>query len=122
MQNNLTPLMAMTRERELRSIGSRRHEDHVHDHVVLRPATSADSAGLERLAALDSSEPLHGPVLVAEVDDVIAAALPLSGGHAIADPFRPTADLVALLEHRAHALKKASIWSRAMHRGFQRAA
>ena len=120
--NNLIPLMAMTREHELRSSGSERRVGRMAAHVVLRPATPADAAGLERLAALDSSEPLHGPVLVAEVDHVLAAALPLAGGRPIADPFRPTADVVVLLQQHADVLKKASIWSRAIHRGFQRAA
>ena len=33
--------------------------------LVLRPATSADTAELERLAALDSARPLQGEVLLA---------------------------------------------------------
>ena len=36
-------------------------------------------------------------MLVAEVDERIVAAVPLAGGRAIADPFRPTADIVELL-------------------------
>ena len=38
-----------------------------------------------------------GDVLVAEIDDEIVAAVPFAGGRAIADPFRPTADVVELL-------------------------
>ncbi len=122
MQSNLTPLIATAREHELRGHSGRRAAARLQERVVLRPATASDRAGLERLAALDGSEPLHGPVLLAEVDDVLAAALPFRGGRAIADPFRPTAHLVALLRQHADVLKGASIWSRAMHRGFQRAA
>lgn len=40
-------------------------------------------------------------VLVAEVDGVIAAALQLDGHVGIASPFRPSADLLALLDLRA---------------------
>ena len=40
-------------------------------------------------------------MLVAEVDEQIVAAVPLDGGRAIADPFRPTADIVELLQARA---------------------
>ena len=43
-------------------------------------------------------------MLVAEIDDRIVAAVPFDGGRAIADPFRPTADLVELLRARAELL------------------
>ena len=36
--------------------------------LVLRPATSADAADLERLAALDSARPLAGDVMLAYAD------------------------------------------------------
>ena len=39
-------------------------------------------------------------MLVAEIDERIVAAVPLDGGRAIADPFRPTADIVELLRTR----------------------
>ena len=67
--------------------------------VVIRAARGSDGHALERLARLDSQRPLTGPVLLAEQDGELVAAL--SGDRAIADPFRPTADLVALL--RAHS-------------------
>ena len=41
---------------------------------------------------------------MAEVDGRVLAALPLRDGRALADPFRRTADLVALLELRAAQL------------------
>jgi hypothetical protein len=71
--------------------------------VVIRPAYPDDHAPLARLAALDGRRPLPtaGPVLVAERDGTILAALATADGRAIADPFSPTADLVALL--RLHA-------------------
>ncbi|MCW3003479.1 MAG: hypothetical protein JWQ20_2777 [Conexibacter sp.] len=75
------------------------------DAVVIRPAYPDDATALERLAALDSSRPLRGPVLIAERDGRPMAALDVHNGRAVADPFAPTADLVALL--RMHAADTA---------------
>jgi hypothetical protein len=69
--------------------------------LVLRPATSADTTGLERLAALDSARPLSGEVLVASVAGELRAALSLETGRSVADPFWPSAELVELLEAAA---------------------
>jgi hypothetical protein len=72
---------------------------HRNPTVVIRAARGSDGPALEQLAQLDSQAGLAGDVLVAEQDGALVAAL--SGGRAIADPFRPTADLVALLRLRA---------------------
>jgi hypothetical protein len=70
--------------------------------ITIRPAYGDDDASLVRLAELDSAERLPPmPILLAEVDGELRAALSLADGGAIADPFFPTAHLVALL--RAHA-------------------
>jgi hypothetical protein len=69
--------------------------------LVLRPATSSDTAELERLAALDSARPLEGEVLLAYAGGEVRAALALETGRAVADPFWPSADLVALLRAAA---------------------
>ena len=45
-------------------------------------------------------------MLTAELDGEPVAAVPLSGGRAIADPFRPTADIVNLLEYRAAQVRR----------------
>jgi len=73
--------------------------------VTIRMAASADAAALGRLAQLDSAPPPE-PVrmLVAEIGGELRAALPLDGGPAIADPFRRTAELVAMLSERARQL------------------
>jgi hypothetical protein len=65
--------------------------------VVLRAARPDDARDVERLARLDSRRPLGGPVLVAEEDGVLRAALSLADGTVAADPFAPTDHLVALL-------------------------
>jgi len=72
--------------------------------ITVRHAVSSDRGELERLAALDSGTPPRGPALVAEADSRMLAALPLGSGRAIADPFEPTAAVVALLELRAEQL------------------
>jgi hypothetical protein len=73
--------------------------------LTIRIAVSADAAALGRLAQLDSvPPPAPVPLLVAEVGGELRAALPLDGGPAIADPFWPTAELVALLAERRRQL------------------
>jgi hypothetical protein len=67
--------------------------------LTIRPADLADLAGLDRLAALDSASPPTGDVLVAEVGGELWAAISVETGAAIADPFRPSGDLVELLRH-----------------------
>jgi hypothetical protein len=69
--------------------------------LVLRPATSADTSELERLAALDSARPLHGDVLLAYAGGELRAALSVDSGRHVADPFWPSADLVELLKAAA---------------------
>ena len=69
-------------------------------NITVRRSTTGDESTLARLAALDSSSPPRGPALVAEADSRMLAALPLGSGAAIADPFEPTAEAVALLELR----------------------
>jgi hypothetical protein len=72
--------------------------------VTLRFAAAADQSRLARLAALDSATPPAPPVLVAEVDGEALAALGLSDGTIVANPFHPTADLIGLLRARADQL------------------
>jgi hypothetical protein len=69
--------------------------------LVLRPASSADSRDLERLAALDSARPLEGELLLAFAGGELRAALSLETGRVVADPFWPSAELVDLLRAAA---------------------
>jgi hypothetical protein len=72
---------------------------HTDPSVLIRAARGSDGAALENLARMDSQRPLGGDVLLAEQDGVIVAAI--AGARMVADPFRPTADVLALL--RMHA-------------------
>ena len=72
--------------------------------IQIRVARPDDEATLLRLAALDSAAAVRGEVLVASVDGEILAAHALDSGRTIADPFRPTADLVELLRTRAQLM------------------
>jgi hypothetical protein len=67
--------------------------------VLIRAARGSDGDALEGLARLDSQRPLAGDVLLAEQDGELVAAL--AGDRLIANPFRPTADVIALLRLRA---------------------
>ena len=65
--------------------------------ITIRRAYPDDAHALRLLAALDSSEVPAEPVLVAEVDGELRAAVSISDLEAIADPFFPTADIVELM-------------------------
>jgi hypothetical protein len=67
------------------------------EDVVLRRARADDASALVRLAALASARPLAGPALVAEENGTIVAALCLSTGRAVSDPFVRSLHLVELL-------------------------
>jgi hypothetical protein len=76
--------------------------------VTLRLSSHADSPQLTQLAALDSTKPLARPILVAELDGAIVAALSLSTGARAADPFHRTLGLIELLRVRACQLALAA--------------
>ena len=82
--------------------------------VVIRAARDSDGSTLHNLARLDSQRPLAGKVLVAEQDGAVVAAI--GGDRVIADPFRRTADLVALLQLRAGSAPAASSSRRGLAR------
>jgi hypothetical protein len=80
--------------------------------VTIRPASPDDAVAIERLAQLDSSERPPGDLLVAEVAGEPIAAISLSSGEAVADPFRHTAEPVRLLSLRREQLEHARAHSR----------
>jgi hypothetical protein len=75
--------------------------------IVLRVAGEWDAPRLARLAALDSQRLPAGPLLVAELEGEIWAAMALHGDAVIANPFRPTAALLELLAGRRRQLRSA---------------
>jgi hypothetical protein len=72
--------------------------------VVIRAARGSDGATLADLAQLDSQRPLTGDVLIAEQNGAVVAAV--AGDRVIADPFRPTADVVSLLRLSADGARR----------------
>jgi hypothetical protein len=79
-----------------------------HRAITIRDAYPDDGPALGRLAALDSRELPRRPLLVAEVDGVLWAALSIPDGETIADPFRGTVGVLELLRARAAQLRAAA--------------
>ena len=73
--------------------------------IAIHLASPADARALARLAALDGAEVPSLPALLATVDGEPRAALSLTTGAVVADPFAPTVDLVELLRLRSAALR-----------------
>src|SRR4051794_14508918 len=69
--------------------------------VLMRRAVGADSARIAELTRLDDKRLPAGPFLVAEVAGSVVAAVSLASGVVVADPFRHTADAVAMLRLRS---------------------
>ena len=74
--------------------------------VALRLAATDDALAVRRLAALDDAPPLARPVLLGLLDGQPVAAVSLVDGRTVANPFLPTADIVALLSLRARQLRR----------------
>jgi hypothetical protein len=108
MHPQLTRLLARERQQELYAAVRGRARDTpsrpLFASIAVRLATANDREALERLAELDSTEPPRGPTLVGELLQRPVAALSLSDGRVIADPFVATGDIVALLRLRARQL------------------
>jgi hypothetical protein len=75
--------------------------------ITIRAARGSDESALRHLAQRDTRPLPDGELLVALVDDEPRAAISLTTGEVIADPFHRTEDLVRML-----ALRFAQ-----MHRG-----
>jgi hypothetical protein len=74
------------------------------DAVELRLAHADDAAAVLRIAALDDALALEGQALLALVDGDAVAALSLQDERVVANPFLPTAEVVAILRMRAEQL------------------
>lgn len=81
--------------------------------ITIRAAYPDDEIAVARLAALDSADDLPPmPLLLAVLDDELRVALSLRDGSAIADPFFPTAEILALLRAYAADLDRLPVRSR----------
>jgi hypothetical protein len=85
--------------------------------LTIRRADASDASALVRLAALDSASPPTGEALLAEVGDELWAAVEIDSGAAIADPFRPSGELVDLLRlqvslesHSERSQRRSRAW------------
>ena len=71
------------------------------DPVLVRRATAGDEKRIRVLALLDDRRVPAGPHLVAEMGGEPVAAISLSSGDVVANPFRHTGDAADLLRMRA---------------------
>ena len=106
--SSLSRALADERERTLRENARAAWQRRQRGELRIRAATDADMPALVRLARLDSSRPPAGTIIVAEEGGGITAALAAEDGATIADPFRATAPVVAMLRLRAEQLKPRS--------------
>lgn len=65
--------------------------------ITIRRLTGDDHSAIARLAQRDSSRVPREPMLGAEVDGHLIAAISTASDEVIADPFRPTAAIVDVL-------------------------
>jgi hypothetical protein len=75
--------------------------------ITIRPLREEDVGAVERLAELDERPIPPGPLLLAEVEGTVEAAVALEGNEAIANPFAPSAEAVSLLRLRADQLRES---------------
>ena len=69
--------------------------------ITITHSTEADAQDVWRLAALDDRRAPQGPALLGYVGGELRAAVGIRDGQAVADPFRPTAEIVELLRLQA---------------------
>jgi hypothetical protein len=89
--------------------------------VVIRFAYPDDASAIARLAALDEAPVPPAPLLLGEVGGELWAALSPGTNAHISDPFRPAADIVALLRQRARQLDQIREGAHGRSRGVLRA-
>jgi hypothetical protein len=76
--------------------------------IAMRAASDSDERALHELSELDSARRLERPAVLALVDETPVAAISLSDGRIVADPFTRTEDVVELLRARVEALGRAA--------------
>lgn len=75
--------------------------------ITIRPEREDDHAAVELLAELDDHPVPAGPLLLAEVEGTIEAAVAVGSGETIANPFARSVEAVSLLRLRAEQLRAA---------------
>ncbi len=103
------------------SLAQRHAARDAEQQITVRRATADDAGKIRTLAALDECKLPAGPWVVAEADGEIVALMPVAGGQVIADPFRRTAHLAALLQLRAAQLAETSAEPAGLLHGVARA-
>jgi hypothetical protein len=73
----------------------------MNSRISIQLAAPADMFAVRRVAERDTRVVPPGDLLIGAVDGEVRAALSLTTGDTVADPFHPTADVVALLRTRA---------------------
>jgi hypothetical protein len=76
--------------------------------IVIRRPGPSDSAAVGELFELAERPSPSAPLLVAESDGRLVAAVSTVTGEAVSDPFVPAADVIALLRLRAAQLDAAA--------------
>ena len=71
----------------------------------IRRSHESDTDILRRLGEVDSQRPLEGPALIGYIRGRPAAAVSLTDGRVIADPFENTAHLTQILRMRFEAFQ-----------------
>ena len=77
------------------------------ESITIRPLREEDVAAVELLAELEERPVPPGPLLLAEVEGTVEAAIGLEDGRTIANPFSGSASAVSLLHVRAAQLRAA---------------
>jgi hypothetical protein len=84
--------------------------------VLVRRATASDNGRIVTLARLDDRRLPQGPFLVAELGGEAVAAMSLTSGTVVADPFRRTRDAADMLRLRAAQLAEQAARAQARER------
>ncbi len=75
--------------------------------ITIRPLQEEDIPAVELLAELEQRPVPPGPLLLAEVEGAVEAAIGLEGGETVANPFSESDAAVSLLHLRAAQLRAA---------------
>jgi hypothetical protein len=103
--SSLSSALATERDLAAREKARTAWERRQRGDLRIRAAVDADSVSILHVARLDSSRPPVGTILVAEDAGEIVAAIAVEDGATVANPFRVTAPVVAVLRLRAEQLR-----------------